>query len=101
LHTKITFIKSLEGNLSEGPRRFYRFIKARRTDSHGIPALKTANGTVSIDADKANSLNDYFASVFTVENKSTIPVTKRLYLRRRKGTSQGYVYGSRSIARWR
>ena len=62
------------GNLNEDPRGFYRFIKARRTDSHGIPALKTANGIVSTDEDKAKSLNDYFASVFTIENKSTIPV---------------------------
>ena len=45
-----------------------------RTDSHGIPALKTGNGMVCSDADKAECLNDYFASVFTIENKSSIPV---------------------------
>jgi len=26
--------------------------------------------------------------------------TRRLYLRRRRGTSRCYIYGSRSVARW-
>ena len=31
----------------------------------------------------------------------TFWITKRLYLRRRKGTLRCYVYGSHSVARWR
>ena len=37
-------------------------------------ALKTASGIVSTNEDKAKSLNDYFVSVFTIKNESTIPV---------------------------
>ena len=45
------------GNLNEDPRGFYRFIKTRRTDSHGISGLKTAIDIVSTDADQVKSLN--------------------------------------------
>jgi len=61
------------GNLTTDPRGFYRFIKSRRTDTNGIPTLKTANGIASSDVDKARSLNDYFISVFTDEDQDTIP----------------------------
>ncbi len=61
------------GNLTEDPRGFYRFIKNKRTDSNGIPSLKTSSGVILTDEEKAKSLNDYFVSVFTKEDENTIP----------------------------
>ena len=47
-------------------REFYRFIKSRKTEKVGVPDLKSGPNTLDRDQDKAEWLNKYFCSVFTV-----------------------------------
>ena len=61
------------GDINSNPRSFYRFINSKRIDPTGIPALKNQSKIVTSDADKAECLNNYFGSVFTVENDLDIP----------------------------
>ena len=52
-------------------------MKNRNSHSHELPDLTDSNGdTVSGDKDKADLLNNYFASVYTQENIDNIPSTE-------------------------
>jgi len=44
-----------------------------------IPPLKTNQGVLDTDADKANALNDYFSSVFTRENNESFHLSCHKY----------------------
>lgn len=67
-HSYQDYLNTIIGNLHDDKRAFYRFIKNKKTDPIGIPPLKTSQGLLESDTDKANALNDYFSSVFTKEN---------------------------------
>ena len=56
--------KSLEDN----PKVFWSYVKQCRTESIGIPPLRHENKLSISDSDKAESLNNYFQSVFTPAN---------------------------------
>jgi len=60
------------------PRAFYRFINSKQTDTTSIPPIKSNNKVLLTDIDKAQCLNNYFGSVFTVEDAS-IPISTSLY----------------------
>jgi len=45
----------------------------------GIPPLKTSQGLLDIDADKANVLNGHFSSVFTRENNESFQLSCHRY----------------------
>jgi len=66
-------LNSVIGNVDTNPRQFYRFIKYKRSDTIGISSLKSDGSIISDDKAKAACLNNYFASVFTIENTSNIP----------------------------
>lgn len=56
------------------PKRFWSFIKARRTDHCGVAPL-TQDGLVCADnVGKANMLNRYFNSVYTKELLHNMPI---------------------------
>ena len=55
-------------------KKFWSFIKGRRKDNTGVTSLSVGGTTVTDDTSKANALNNQFASVFTRENVSTVPV---------------------------
>ena len=57
---------------------FWSFIKERRKDNTGVTSLSVGGTTVTDDTNKANALNNLFASVFTRENVSTIPLISGL-----------------------
>ena len=47
---------------------FYRFVNRRKGNRENIPAIKDCNGGQITDpVDKANNLNNYYASVFSCE----------------------------------
>ncbi|XP_048579337.1 uncharacterized protein LOC116615558 [Nematostella vectensis] len=54
----------LDENIHTKPKRFWNYIKSKRQDSVGIPALKVNNVIVSESKAKAEALNNYFKSVF-------------------------------------
>ena len=60
--------ENLTATIKDNPRAFWSFIKKTKSEEVGISALKV-NGRVISDAkEKAEALNDQFASVFTREN---------------------------------
>ena len=60
---------------SNNPKRFWSFIKSKRTDYCGVGALQHNGCTYSDNYTKCNILNQYFASVFTVDNSLNTPMS--------------------------
>jgi len=72
-------LNTILGNVVSDPRAFYRFINSKRTDTTSIPPIKSNNKVLLTDIDKAQCLNNYFGSVFTVEKDGSIPISTSLY----------------------
>ena len=51
----------------------WSYVKSKRNDHCGIALLKQDEKTFTTPKDKAEILNNYFSSVYTSEDKSTIP----------------------------
>jgi hypothetical protein len=62
-------------DLGSNPKKFWSFVKSKRTDSSGVAPLKNKDGLIYSDSTtKANILNDQFSSVFNKnEDVSSIP----------------------------
>ena len=58
----------------ENTNQFWKYVQARVKNVSGKSPLKMQNGELAIDdTEKANTLNDFFASVFTRENYTNMP----------------------------
>ena len=56
------------------PKSFHSYINERRIVRDNIGPLKTLDGTViTTDNDMANTMNNYFSSVFTIEQLNNVP----------------------------
>ena len=65
--------KGVADLVKENPKAFWSYVNSKTRMRSGISDLKDENGTMcSGDADKANILNNFFASVFTKEGDSAI-----------------------------
>ena len=65
--------KGVADLVKEYPKGFWAYMNCKTKMRSGISDLKDENGTLcSSDADKANILNNFFASVFTKEGDSAI-----------------------------
>ncbi|XP_048583255.1 uncharacterized protein LOC125562943 [Nematostella vectensis] len=56
------------GSLGSNPKKFWSHVKHSRTESRGIPTLRQGNSMFISDKDKAEALNKYFESVFTMDD---------------------------------
>ena len=72
----------LSDNYTSNPKRFWSFIKSKRTESSVAP-LRREGILHSDTATKANILNDQVTSVFSSEQGGDIPT---------KGTSLIHLY---------
>ena len=62
------FLSSLLQNECKSRSEFYRFVNRHKGNGENIPTIKDCNGGFITDpADKANNLNNYYASVFSCE----------------------------------
>ena len=69
------FEHTLALNIKKKPISFWRYAKSRLKMKQCIPPLVRRDGTKASTAqEKADTLNDFFVSVFTKENKTSIPV---------------------------
>ena len=58
---------------------FYRYVNKRLSSTTGIAPLKDHSGEILFsDVEKAELLNEYFVSVFTVDDGNIPPFTSRL-----------------------
>ena len=60
---------------SNNPKRFWSFIKSKRTDYCGVGALQHNGCTYSDNYTKCNILNQYFALVFTIDDSPNTPMS--------------------------
>ncbi|CAM1307199.1 ARSA (predicted) [Pycnogonum litorale] len=66
--------KSVAADSKKNPKAFWRYVKSKTSARTGIGDLKKQDGTkTSTEEEKANTLNDFFRSVFTVENPGPLP----------------------------
>ena len=66
--------RQLAQNVNSRPKAFWRYINSRIKIHPNIAELLCSDGsTVCSDAEKATIFNEYFSSVFTVEDTTTIP----------------------------
>ena len=61
-------------NIKTNPKTFYQYITSKSTKKDKIPDLIKPDGTkTKNDTEKSSLLNDFFCSVFTNENCSSMP----------------------------
>ena len=73
------FELNLARNVKGNPKLFWNYAKSRLKSRKAIPSLSKQNGEKAItDKDKAETLNDFFTSVFTIEDIDTIPPVSKL-----------------------
>ena len=63
----------LEEDSTTNPKKFWSFIKSRRSETTGVAPLRKEGILHSDPVNKANILNDQFVSVFTQEDMHNIP----------------------------
>ena len=69
--------KKLAENIKTNSKSFYAYISSKRRTKTKIGPLKNKMGKAVIDDNEtAEILNEYFASVFTVEDVTHIPNAK-------------------------
>ena len=76
---KIDYEKSIALNAKKEPKRFWKYVKQKTKPKSSIGNLLKTDGTsTETDSEKADELNNFFASVFTRENLSNIPTVQDL-----------------------
>jgi len=67
------FDNILNTSLTDNPKKFYSYVKQKRSGQSNIPALKHNDVIISDSEAKANSLNAQYTSVFTREPEGRLP----------------------------
>lgn len=52
-------------SLADNPKKFWSYVRTCKTETIGIPPLRTGNKFHTTDKDKAEALSSHFTSVFT------------------------------------
>ena len=75
------FEERLAKEVKENTKIFWKYVNSSKKTKSSIPNLKRSDGTFSSsDQQKADLLNQQFASVFTLEDVDDIPVSEDLNL---------------------
>ncbi|XP_072025359.1 uncharacterized protein [Amphiura filiformis] len=78
-HAKRDFEKKLAENIKEDSKSFYAYVRSKQKVKDAVGPLKTDTGeTIPPGQPTAEALNDFFASVFTVENQN-VPEPETIY----------------------
>ena len=76
--TRQNYETTLAANLKDNPKEFWSYVKSQTGTVSKIAPITNKDGTLAIDnTDKANTLNEFFASVFTKENTDAIPTSEQ------------------------
>jgi ribonucleases P/MRP protein subunit RPP40 len=77
---KRNFEHNLARNVKENSKSFFAYVRSKQRTKDRVGPLKDNLGqVVSDDLNAANLLNDYFSSVFTLENKTDIPIPIKMF----------------------
>jgi ribonucleases P/MRP protein subunit RPP40 len=77
---KRNFEQKLARNVKENSKSFFAYIRNKQRTKDVVGPLKDKLGQVVTDDQKtANLLNEYFSSVFTLENKNNIPIPVQMF----------------------
>ncbi|KAK2723110.1 hypothetical protein QYM36_003336 [Artemia franciscana] len=70
----VNYEEHLDKNVKENPKLFWKHISLRKPGRHSIPDLENNSSFSSCASEKANLLNQQFASVFSKDDlQSTLP----------------------------
>jgi hypothetical protein len=73
---KREFEKKLSKECKLNPKCFWKYVNSQTKINSGVSLLRAQNGDIATtDAEKAETLNTFFGSVFTKENTDNIPNT--------------------------
>jgi len=77
---KKQYEQKLAGNIKQDSKSFFSYVNSKKLVSSSVGSLKDNLGNViTDDKRRANLFNDYFATVFTAEDKSYIPEPEQIY----------------------
>ena len=73
--SKRTFEKKLAGNIKNYSKSFYAYVRSKQKVRDKVGPLENTRGNIVSDGfQMAEVLNEYFSSVFTTEDISSLPV---------------------------
>ena len=73
--SKRTFEKKLAGNIKNDSKSFYAYVRSKQKVRNKVGSLENNSGHIISDGfHMAEVLNEYFSSVFTKEDVSSLPV---------------------------
>ena len=56
-------------------KNFWKYVQEKTKSNTGVSAIKKEDGSFALnDKDKADTLNSYFSTVFTIEDTCNIPI---------------------------
>ena len=77
--SKRMFEQKLATNIKQDSKSFFAYIRSKQCIKDSIGSLKGNNGTVILsNKEMAESLNEYFGTVFTLEDTDAFPATEQL-----------------------
>ena len=66
--------KDIANDCKSNPKRFWKYVQNRTKHNAGINTLIRKDGSSAVsDKDKAETLNQFFSSVFTIEDRTNVP----------------------------
>ena len=69
------FEQSIALSIKDKPKVFWKYARSKLKSRQSVPTLRKQDGSLAISAkDKADTLNTFFSSVFTVEDTENVPV---------------------------
>ncbi len=71
------FEKKIAKLTKSNSKAFWKYVKSKLKNKDPVAELDTESGRVSTDQGKANELNKFFKSVFTIEDNNNIPTLPR------------------------
>ena len=77
--SKRMFEQKLATNIKQDSKSFFAYIRSKQRVKDSIGPLKGNNGAViSNNKEMAESINEYFSTVFTLEDINALPATEQL-----------------------
>ena len=74
-NTKKNFERSIAKECKKNPKKFWKYVQEKTKSNTGVSAIKKEDGSFALnDRDKADTLNSYFSTVFTIEDTCNIPI---------------------------